>query len=208
MSGDYYELLDDLYIESRWYLRRLVDNAGTELDARDFTYGIPVDLGPPLRVSAWDDETMIEVQEPLTVLLDRKRPGSPIDFTFTNDNMPVVNSKVAKILALANADIQRVPVRVESRDDDYEIINVISRVDCIDTKYSVIQWFQPGNSVRPDLVGQPEMITKLVIDPMVAAGHHILRPTGWEVALIVSDQVKNALEAANVSGVRYRQVSL
>lgn len=127
---EYFELLDDLYIEGRWYLNGLVDDADTELDAHDFTYGHPIDVGPPLRASLWNDDKVIDVQLPLRVLLDPKRIGMPLDFTYSNDNMPVVTTTVAEVLGtVAGADIQRIPVQVESQWAGYEIINVISCVD-------------------------------------------------------------------------------
>jgi hypothetical protein len=197
----------DWGLKGRWYLKDLFDSAGTEFDPRVFTYGKLVNAGPPLMISLYNEEKIAAVQAPLTVLLDRKRRGKPLDLTFTNDDIPVATRKVADILSsLAATDIQRIPVRVESQDEDYEIINVIACVDCIDVERSDIEWYEEGNDVRPDLAGTPELITELVVDPKRTGNHHIFRLVGWEMTVVVSDLVKNALERARASGVRFDPV--
>jgi hypothetical protein len=92
-------------------------------------------------------------------------------------------------------------------DEEYEIINVIARPECIDTQRSEIEWYEPGNDIRPDLAGTPLMIAKLVIDSNRTDGHHILRPKDWEVVIVVSEILKSALEAANVTGVKFKPVT-
>jgi hypothetical protein len=208
MIRTYFELLDDLDWEGRWYLNRLCDCAGTELDSREFRYGRALNLGPPIKAKAWKTGIPVEAQPPLRVLLDPKREGEPLDFTFTNEDMPVVTSRVGAILAsIAGGDIQRIPVLVEAREEPYEILNVVRVIDCIDTKRSEIQWFEPGNNVRPDLAGKPEMVTKLVVDPALVGEHHMFRIEGWEIVIVVSDVIRDAFERARVSGVGFRRVS-
>jgi hypothetical protein len=206
MIRTYFTLDDDVYLEGRWFLNGLYDAAGTHLDSRDFTYGRPMNVGPPLQVSLWNDEKIIAIVPPLRV--SRRRDGYPLDFTYADGDMPVVTTSVGNILAsFAEADIQRFPVQIDQIRGDFEIINVVSLVDCIDVKRSEIQWFAEGNDVRPDLAGTPEMITKLIIDPnRVSNECHVFRVEGWDIAVIVSDLVKNAIEDAGVSGIRFRQV--
>ena len=208
MKTIYYLLEDDLYTEGRWYLNRLCDRSGTQLDSREFQYGQLVDLGPPMPAKTWKEGDPVDALPPLKVLLDLKRNGAPLDFTFTNADLPVVTAKVANMLAaIAPRDIQRIPVLVESREEEYEIINVIRLIDCIDVNQSEIQWYAPGNPIRPDFAGTPEMIMKLVIDPARAGGHHIFRINNWKGAIVVSDVIKDAFERSQVSGVRFRQIS-
>ena len=206
MVRKYFRIDDDVHLEGRWFLNGLYDAAGTHLDSRDFTYGRAMNVGPPLHVSSWNDEKIIAVVPPLRV--SRRRDGYPLDFTFADGDMPVVTTRVGHILAsLAEADIQRFPVQIDQEGSDFEIINVVSLIDCIDVERSEIQWFEEGNDVRPDLAGTPEMITKLIIDPnRVGDQCHVFRVEDWDVAVIVSDLVKKALEDAGVSGIRFRQV--
>jgi len=208
MTRKYFWFEDDLYYRGRWYLKRLCDRDGVELDGREFQYGNLIDVGPPLKAITWKEGTPVEAQPPLKVLLDPKRKGIPLDFTFTNEVMPVAIGWVARLLGeIAGADIQRIPVRVESQEKEYEIINVISLVDCIDVDKSEIEWWKERNNVRPDKAGKPHVISKLVIDPTRVGEHHMFRLSDWTIAIIVSDVIKSAFEEARVSGVKFRQVS-
>jgi hypothetical protein len=201
----YYVLEDAIDIDGRWFLDGLYDSSGTQFDSRALRYGEYVDTGPPFVLPKSANGTPAIVTPPLKV--SRRRDGVALDFTFADFDMPVVSIRVADILSrIAGRNIQRFPVVVDGEEGRYEIINVVPRVPCIDTVRSEIQWFQPGNKVRPDLAGAPEMITRLVIDPQRAEGHHIFRPDGWKVVIIVSDIVKQALDEALVSGVTFNRV--
>jgi hypothetical protein len=202
MTRSYYELWD-VDLPGRWYLLGLYDGNGRKLDSRFFTYGNAVDLGPPMRIPSFREGIIVEAPPPLQVPVDR--PGQELDFTFDPFDMPVVTPKVGELLgAIVGKEIQRIPV-LAGRGEDYEIINVVSRVACIDTAHSVIMWWTKDDG-RPDLVGQPRMISKLVLDRDRAEGHHFFRLQDWDVALIASDLVKKAFEEAHVSGVAFKEV--
>jgi hypothetical protein len=44
------------------------------------------------------------------------------------------------------------------------------------------------------------------IDPAKVGGAHIFRPWGWTVALIISEDLKQALEAEGITGTRFVEV--
>jgi prolyl-tRNA synthetase len=46
----------------------------------------------------------------------------------------------------------------------------------------------------------------LRIDPTKVEGAHIFRPWGWRVALLVSEDVKEALEREGLTGTRFTEV--
>jgi hypothetical protein len=203
MARSHFQLVD-VEVPRRWYLNGLFDGTGRELDSRFFTYGFPVELVPSMRIPSYEDGTIIDALPPLQV--GTKRRGKPLDFTFTTTDMPVVTAKTAALLStVADEDIQRIPALLARLGEEYEIINVVSRVPCIDPVRSNIMWWTEADG-RPDKIGKPQMITKLVIDPERVIGHHIFRPEGWEVVVIVSDVVKEALEKARVSGVKFSKV--
>ncbi len=205
MITKYYLLDDDLETKARWYLNGLKDGFGRELDSRDFTYGTPVDLGPPLRITLDNENILVDVSQPLTVAIRKK--GKPFDFTYADFDIPVATKRLGKLLqTIAGEDIQRIPVKIENENEEYEIINVISRKACIDTENSEIMWWNEEDG-RPDKTGQPRMVTKLAISPEDARESHFLRPKGWEVVIVVSDVVKQAFEAARVTGVIFRDVT-
>lgn len=206
MSKKYYRIEDDLDVENRWFLNGLYDTSGAELDPRDFTCGVAIDMEPPLRLSLACEDRSIDVASPLMMTL--RRHGKPLDFTFAGFEMPVVTSNVANIFAsFAGTDIQRIPVVIDRQEQQYEIINVISCLDCIDLQRSEIEWFEEGNDIRPDLAGTPEMITKLVIDTSRICEHNVFRLQEWKIAMVVSDIVMGAITDAHVSGIKFERVS-
>jgi hypothetical protein len=206
MTRRYFELEDDLYIKGRWHLRRLRDDMGTEYDSRQFTYGNHIDPGPPLKCSLWNDEKVIEVTPPLR--LDWSREDKPLDLTYTDSCMPVATKRIAEILeAIAGKDIQRFPVRVDRMDEDYDIINVVAVIDCLDTARSDITWFEEGNDVRPDLAGKPWTVSPLFVDSARIGNQNIFRIKDYTSPVIVSEAIKQALEEAGVTGVRFVSVT-
>lgn len=201
----YFELENDRFIESRWFLSDLLDSTDTELDSREFTYGNRIDPGPPLKCYMWNEDTIVDIHPPLRWVWSRE--GTPLDFTYSDEGAPIVTKEVARLLSkIADKDIQRFSVKVDRMEKDYEMINVIALADCIDTKRSEILWWEEGNDIRPDKAGKPHSISKLVIDPDRVNNHHIFRLQEWTLPVIVSDVVKEALEEANVTGVVFRQV--
>jgi hypothetical protein len=207
MKMTYYLLEDDLNLDDRWYLNRLCDTDGVELDSREFCYGRPVDVGSYIAAKSWREGIPIRARPPLKILLDPKRNGRPLDFTFTNANLPIAAPKVAAILrALVSNDVQFIPASVESQLCEHWIINVVSLIDCIDVGRSEIQWYGEGDNIRPDKVGKPEMISRLVIAPDRSGQHHMFRIKGWTVEVVVSNIIKEAFEQEGVTGVRFRRV--
>ena len=178
----YFSVREDISLQRNWFLDRLFDGSGTELDSRAFTYGHPLVISPKLRVSSFNDHTIAKVSPPLRVSLFKKKKGEPLHFTFTNADVPVVRSHVGELLeAVAGAGIQRIPVLVEPGTEGYEIINVVSLVDCMDTERSKSGWYCDGNDGLPNLADGPEVITDLAIDAKRAGDHHIFRVKGWHL---------------------------
>ncbi|MBV9122984.1 MAG: hypothetical protein JO112_06490 [Planctomycetes bacterium] len=205
MSRTYFEVTHDFPETGRWYLNGLFDRSKRKIDSRIFRYGLPIEAGPPLRLPSQADGSMAEVDGPLAFSI--RRNGEPLDFTLADFDVPVATKRISELLsAIANKDIQKFPVWVESRTEPYEIINVRSRVACIDRQRSKIEWWREVDR-RPDKLGKPRTITKLVIDATLVGEQHLFRPEGWEVVLIVSDMVKGVLEDAGVSGLKFRLVS-
>jgi hypothetical protein len=110
------------------------------------------------------------------------------------------------LLNLAREQVQLIPVRVDGFDDNAFIVNVLSEVRCVDEARSTFQKFLPGNTVRPDKIGQYEMITKLSVDPRLAEGFEIFRPWGWKVATIISERMKEVIEQVGAQGTIFQEV--
>ena len=205
---EYYEVKDNLEMENRWYLNRLHDSRGVRLDDRDFTYGHSIKLDPPMRLSVWNEDATVNVGLPLKLSIYREKTAGPLDFTFTNSDMPVVTSRVAEILAaIAATDIQRIPVQVEGREEPYEIINVVSCIACVDRDRSDADWWTEADG-RPEKIGRAKLVERLAVDPTKTGGAHLLRPKEWDLTIVASEPVKQALEKAKVSGIRFTKVTL
>jgi len=200
----YFRLEDDLEVLDRWYLNGIADGTGTKLDSRDFTYGKPITIEPSLLLSLPHEDRLVEVQQPLTVAI--RQPGRPLEFTFAEFEMPVVRRGVIDVISeFCEADFQRIPVDVGRRRDEYEILNVSKRVECIDRFRSDILWWTESDE-RHDKIGKPRMVNNLVIDPTRIDEVEMFRIEGWEIALVVSAQVKKALEKMQASGLVFAEV--
>lgn len=201
----YFELGSDENAEGGWHLNGLYDSGGLHLDSRAFTYGKNIKFNSTIILPLWSDG--IEVEARLPFRMSRRREGKPLDFTFADHMMPVATRVVANLLAtIASADIQRFPIEIDRSHEEYDIINVLPLVDCIDVARSEIEWWGEGNDVRPELAGTPEMIYKLAIDPLRTNDHHMFRPIGWDMTIIISDEIKKVLEHERISGVTYSEV--
>jgi hypothetical protein len=206
LSEAYFEVLDDLEAPGRWHLNGLRDANARRLDEREFAIGRIIHEGPPLKLYLADEDTLIEVSEPLQISIRRR--GMPLDFTFAGLGAVVVTPKAAAIIRKhAPSGIQWFPVRIDGQDELFEIMNVASTIDCMDLDRSEIEWWESGNEVRPDLAGTPRMVWKLAVDEKRTKGRNLLRPRGWERSLIVAERVREALEEGRVTGISFRVVS-
>jgi hypothetical protein len=184
---NYFEIHDDVDAEKRWYLGDLNICEGKEIDTRKFTVG-----------------KMYRGSKNLCVEIYRK--GRALDFSFAVFDMPVVRKEVGELIQHHAPDsIQLVPCRVGSQAADYVILNVLRMLDCIDdSKSEYIKWTSADH--RSDLAGQYRTVTRLVIDPDRAAGEKIFRLAGWEMPIIVGQEIRDALESRHVSGIFFEGV--
>ena len=197
MANLYYDLRDDVEFPGRWFLRGPVDSLGQKIDERVFTEGTPVGRVVPL----WTGDTTIAVP-PFRIV--PRECGVPLDFTFADFDMPVLKAELAEALtALAPDAIQRIPVDVESANGKYEIVNIIGKVKCLDEERCVYKWWTDADN-RPEMVGRYRGVGPIVIKPELAAGRNIFRIAGWEIAVVVSQRIKDLFESLEVTGVKFK----
>ncbi|HZH74770.1 MAG TPA: DUF1629 domain-containing protein [Archangium sp.] len=190
MAQRYFELKDDMSSPGRWLLRNPLDAQGKEVRTRQFMSGEPTRHEGRLRVPVY-------------------HPGTPLDFTRVDTGaIPVVTEKVARVLTeVAPGDVQLFPVEVESRPEPHFLVNVTRLIKCIDDEASTeVLYWQPEDG-RPDKVGQYRDVYGMRIDPSKVAGAKVFRPWGWRVALIVAEDVKEALERTDATGLDFREVT-
>jgi hypothetical protein len=78
-------------------------------------------------------------------------------------------------------------------------------IRCIDEQASKVQFWTPEDGV-PEKVGQYWAVDDLHIDKAKVGNAKVFRPEGWEVALIVSGELKDAMEAMGATGTRFQEV--
>ncbi|RKI43879.1 hypothetical protein D7X55_38585 [Corallococcus sp. AB049A] len=187
----YFELIDDLHVPGRWSLGDPIDASGREVaNPWMFRKGEAVGLESPLKIPV-------------------DHAGLALGFTLAGIGLaPVVLADVAAILSrLAPDDLQLFPVTIASEPGPYFLVNVLRLVRCIDDEASeeVLYW-KPEDG-RPEKVGKYRDVAGMRIDPTKVGDAKVFRAWGWTVALIVSEDIKDALEHANVTGVKFREVT-
>ena len=187
----YFRLFENLYIPGRWYLDSPVDDQGQDAGSWLFMRGKPASVSEPLRVALY-------------------RPGKSLDFSLADAGaVPVVQQQVAAVLtALAPGDIQTYPIQVEGQPEPYVLINVTRLVDCIDDAASehVERWIPEDENDQPERAGEYRNVVGMRIDKARVGDARVFRPWGWPVVMVVSEDIKEALERTGATGMKFTEV--
>jgi hypothetical protein len=181
----YYKLFDEMTDSDRWHLGEVTLPDGEE---------------PPL-LDGIRLERMGELVVPVT------DAGRPLDFCLTSFAVPVASRAVAEaVSAVAGNDVQCLPVEIPGHPGMY-VLNALRVLPCLDERRSeFIKWTTKDH--RADLAGQYRQVTRLVLDPAaIPPDAHFFRVDGWEVVLIVSADVKRAMEHAGCAGAEFTEVT-
>ncbi|HRI67498.1 MAG TPA: hypothetical protein PK156_24810 [Polyangium sp.] len=81
-------------------------------------------------------------------------------------------------------------------------------IRCIDERRSeYLKWTK--NDHRADLAGHYRQVTKLVLDrKSIPPDAHFFRIEYWEVVLVVSETVKNAMERVGCYGAKFTELEM
>jgi hypothetical protein len=101
--------------------------------------------------------------------------------------------------------VQLIPVDIEGQPDQYLILVATRLIRCIDENASKVQFWRPEDGL-PDMVGKYYAVDDLHIDKAKAGNAKVFRPEGWEVTLIVSGDIKEALERMGTTGAKFEEV--
>lgn len=187
MAQRFFDLADDLYIPRRWYLDTPTDSHGRKVFDWDFTKGTPVHVEGRLKIP-------IEIA------------GRPLDFSWAGLSIPVVHVKVASMLAeRAPGDVQLIPADIEGQPEQYLVLVATRLIRCIDEKASRILFWTPEDGA-PHKVGQYRDVRDMRIDKAKAGNAKVFRPEGWEVVLVVSEEIKDAMERLGTTGTHFEEV--
>jgi hypothetical protein len=188
MAQRFFKLSDDRYFPNRWHLDTPTDSQGRKVFDWDFKRGTPVHLpGGRLKIP-------IEI------------PGRPLDFSWAGLSIPVVHVKIASMLSeLAPNDVQLIPADIEGQPDQYLVMVATRLIRCIDEQASRIRLWTVEDGV-PNKVGQYRDVRDVRVDRAKVGNAKVFRPAGWEVVLIVAEEIKNALERMGATGTRFTEV--
>ncbi|SEL15822.1 Suppressor of fused protein (SUFU) [Stigmatella aurantiaca] len=187
----YFKLSDDMSLQGRWLLGDPTDSQGQEVDDPwQFKAGCPVAIEERLKIPIY-------------------HPGSPLDFTLTDvGGAPVVHKRIASIFAeLAPDNVQVIPVDVDGLLEPYCILVVTRLIRCIDDNISEeVRYWKPEDG-RPEKVGKYRAVYGMRIDPAKVGDAKVFRTWGWTGTVIVSEDIKEALERAGVTGAKFEEVT-
>jgi hypothetical protein len=186
----YFDLSEDVEAPGRWHLGDATDAHGVELDDPwMFLKGKPVQVNSRLRIPF--DE-----------------PGRPLDFSAAGiGQAPILHVKLATVFAeLAQQDIQLLPVDIPGQPEQFSLLVATRMFRCIDEKASEEVLFWEPRHGQPEKVGQYRSVAGMRIDPSKVGDAKVFRPWGWSIVLIVSEDIKDALEQTGATGLYFTEV--
>jgi hypothetical protein len=184
----YYELVDDRRSLSRWQLGGPLDESGREIDPWQFREGEFLHFDHALRFPL--DET-----------------GDALDFSWAAFAIPVVHDRFAQLFQrLRVTDVQFIPARIATHKSTCWVLNALRIIRCIDdARCTEVKYWKPEHN-QPDKLGQYRSVVGLRIDPSKVGNARIFRTWGWRIALIVSEDIKQAIESEGLNGARFVEV--
>jgi hypothetical protein len=189
MPKKYFKLSQDVEGAGGWDLGNPTDPQGQEVD------------------NPWMFREGVPVQEPGRLMIPIGRPGRALDFTLAGFSIPVVHVKVASIFAeLAPRDVQILPVELPGQPDQFCILVATRLIQCIDDQASEeVEHWTPEDG-HPEKVGHYRDVYGMRIDPSKVDDAKVFRTWGWTIALIVSEDIKEALEHIKATGTKFKEV--
>lgn len=189
-------------------------------DPGQWVLGHPVDAsGRKLEEYMLREESLEAVGELFVPIVE---PGHPLDVSVGPYPL-VVTERVGRLLgALAPEDLQRLPARVESMEGRYEVVKILTTIDCLDRERTRAQVLVPEDpqpvktgtlsSLAPLLESRPDLNPLVMgdnvrLDAAGIEGARVFWVEGRGTWPVVTEDVKVALDEEGVSGVVYRLAS-
>lgn len=187
----YYRLMDELYNpEDRWFLKSL-------------------NVVDENKISVWKflSPEKVELPEMEKLTISIREEGRPLDFTFADFEVLVVNEKVA--FFLSDEECQLIPVEIEGikNGHSYFITVLLKSVDCVDESRSNFEKWQVDDPIRPDLAGEYKSIYKLFVDASKIGDNAIFRLSKSDNVIIINEKLKKQFEKNAITGVKFRDVT-
>ncbi|RKH87788.1 hypothetical protein D7Y21_17605 [Corallococcus sp. AB045] len=171
-------------------------------------------LGHPLDAQRreLDDPWQFSVGEPAhfkgLIRLPLSLEGESRDFSHAAFGTPVVNAKLAALFQeLAPHDVEVIPVAVDGHAGPYFILNALRKFTCIDTEASAEVDYWTEEDGLPEKVGKLFSISGMRIDTSKVGDAKVFRPSEWKGSFIVSEDIKDAMERAGITGAKFEAVT-
>ncbi len=181
----YFDLFDEMALEGRWHLGRLLTAAGEPVN---FRFGTRSDISGGLTT---------EITHGVRQLA----------FCLTSFGDPVVSEDLgAAIQRIAGEEVQLIPLEISKGIGGYVILNATKSIACVDESRSrFLKWTEKDE--RPDLLGSYRQITQLRVNfARIPPSTNVFRIQGWEVALVVSEDVKREMERVGCKGAKFEKL--
>ena len=180
----YFRLLDNINYPQRWYLGDLVpDNNNWK-----FTYANKIDealLASDLEVEIY-------------------KSGNSMDYTTTEGYVvPIVSVALRKALEFVK-DVQFIPIQIEGQL--YYIMVLCSVIYCVDESASEFEKYLENDSISADKTGDYKSFYRMKIDERKTRFKDMFRLGGYDIAIIVSEKVKNEIENINPLTATFKEV--
>ncbi|MCP3099864.1 hypothetical protein LZ198_13395 [Myxococcus sp. K15C18031901] len=189
MERRFFDLMVDVYVKDRWYLSDPVDDQGKEIDdIWLFRHGNPIEVRGRLHLPLY-------------------RPGAPLDIEFAGaGGTPVLSARAASVFReMAPDDVQLFEASVEGDPRPYFLLNVARTIRCIDDATSEEVEYRTAEEFT-ERIGEYWSVSGLRIDKSKVGAARVFRTWGWGPALIVSEDIKDALEANGIFGGKFSEV--
>ncbi|WNG32903.1 hypothetical protein F0U61_04185 [Archangium violaceum] len=184
----YYDLRDARQHPGRWHLGGPVDERGEDINPWQFFKGRRLELE-------------------CVPLLPLDVPGHELDFSWAAFSIPVVHGRFVRLFErLGIQDVQFIPVQVEGHAGPFFILNTLRTIRCIDdVRCEEALYWQPEDG-QPEKVGRYRSVVGMRIDPTKVGDARIFRTWGWSQGLIISEELKQAMEQEGLTGTRFVEV--
>jgi hypothetical protein len=98
-------------------------------------------------------------------------------------------------------------VHIAGQPDQHFILNALRVIKCIDDEASEEVQYWTEEDGLPEKVGEYASVFGMRIDTTKVGSAQMFRTWGWEVALIVSEDIKEAFERAGITGAKFKEVT-
>lgn len=184
----YFELRDDMSerMRSRWHVGELLLPDGTE----------------PLLTSGIRLEDSRQLSATVT------HAGYTLEFCLTSFAVPIATKALAEaIKRTAPLDVQCIPAMIAGQAG-MVVLNVTRLIQCVDEQRSEFEKWTERHG-RPDKLGKFYYISKLILTRnAIPHDAHFFRIADWDVALVVSEVVKDAMERVGCYGAEFRELEM